>query len=271
MNLNVDLGELLRRKKSDPDAPPAGQGAGKTAAQAVKIDQPRVDLLPDKYRQRAAERTVRQGAIATAAGAGVLVAGVWGAMLVTNGSAQSQLDDAKIVEQALSADMAVYSPVTNLATQTQSLTDTIQDQASKSVDHDSVLDRFLAAAAGRIDVASVQVDTSSGDACVSTDPFAAETDRVGCITFSGTPADVPGLLAALSSDDWFTDPYVPSVGADASVSGTVGLTELVRTQATDAAPEADPAADTEGADTATDPQTTQPLEINLGEQDGAQG
>lgn len=271
MNLNVDLSELLKRKK--PGGGDKAAGPGKAPSAAVKIGHPRVDLLPDRYRQRAADRTVRQGSFAAAIAATVLVAGTWGAALVAGGAAQERLDDAKLVEQNLNADMAVYSPVTNLAEQTQSLTATIEQQASRSVDHDLVLDRFLAAASGRIDVTSVQVDTSGEGVCVSTDPFATQTDLVGCISFTGEPNDVSGLLAALEGDDWFVGPYVPSVGDGDSVSGTVGLKELVRTQATDddGLEEAAALDAADAAQAAADTQTNEPLEITLGEQDGDQG
>lgn len=270
MNLNVDLGELLGRKKSgDGDKAAA---PGKTPSDAVKIGHPRVDLLPDRYRQRAADRTVRQGSFAAAIAAAVLVTGTWGAAVLAGSAAQERLDDAKLVEQNLNADMAVYSPVTNLAEQTRSLTTTIEQQASQSVDHDLVLNRFLTAASGRIDITSVQVDTSGAGACVSTDPFETQTDLVGCISFTGAPTDVSGLLAALEGDDWFVGPYVPSVGDGDSVSGTVGIGELVRTQATDDGLEEAAALDAADAErAAADTQTSEPLEITLGEQDGDQG
>jgi hypothetical protein len=270
MNLNVDLGKLLKGKKKLGDSDKVA--AGKVPSAAVKIDHPRVDLLPERFRQRATDRTVRQGSFAAVIATTVLVAGTWGAAALAGGAAQERLDDAKLVEQSLNADMAVYSPVTNLAEQTRSLTTTIEQQAAQSVDHDLVLNRFLAAATGRIDITSVQVDTSGAGACVSTDPFATQTDLVGCISFTGAPTDVSGLLAALEGDDWFVGPYVPSVGDGDSVSGTVGLGELVRTQATDDGLEEAAALDAaDAAEAAADTQTNEPLEITLGEQDGDQG
>ena len=263
--LKTDLRDLLARKKPDTDgsddSDPSAD-AGPRNGSPVRIGQPRVDLLPEAHRQRVRARAMRRRTIAVAAGTGVVVAGAWGTTLYVNGAAQDRFDQAKALEQTLSADMAVYSPVSNLATQTQSLTGTIEVQESTSVDHDVVLDRFLAAAAGRIDVASVHVDTSGPGSCVSTDPFAAQTELVGRVTFSGSPLDVPGLLSGLSADDWFQDPYVPTVGDGTSLAGTVGLTAQVRTHAAEDA-SADPGAG--------DPQTTEPLEPTPGEQDGDQG
>lgn len=231
MHLNIDVGAALKRTKSPgPEAKPAGPSPS-SPSPSVKIGQPRVNLLPPQYRARAQERTMRHGAYASVVAAAVLVGGTWGLAAARNAQAQEALDVAQVVEQGLSADMAVYAPVTNLAAQTRALTDTIENQTALGVDHDALLDRFLAIASGRFDVASVNVDTLSASSCVSTNPFAEQASLVGCISFTGTPSDLPSLLSSLTSDEWFADPYVPSVGDGSSLSGTVGVTAAARTLA----------------------------------------
>ncbi|GEL47147.1 hypothetical protein CHO01_22630 [Cellulomonas hominis] len=227
MKLNIDLGELLRRH-SGADSRKASTEA------AVKISEPRVDLLPEVYRARAQERSVRTAAIAAAVGAAVLVGGGWGLGVVRNGQAGAALQQARATEQQLSGDMAVYAPVTNLAAQTRALTDTIESQAALAVDHDAVLARFLTAAEGRLVVTSLSLDTENGAACARTNPFETDAQPLGCISFSGQPLDVPGLLDALASDDWFVDEYVPGAGAGETITGSVSVTAAAR-PATDGA------------------------------------
>jgi len=229
MPLDIDLKSLLGRSTTASAAP-------------VKIAPPRVDLLPSRYRRRARERTIRFASYGALAACGLATVGGFG--LAANERSQAQEDHAaaQVVNSDLSRELAVYAPVTNLARQTRALTETVQAQTSITVDHAAVVDKFLQAAQGHMDVTSVSLDTSDGSGCVSTDPFGGTTAAAGCLSFSGQADDVSGLLVSLGGEPWFSDPYVPSLGGD-SVSGTVTVTLAARTPEQDDASGAIPTTD----------------------------
>lgn len=192
---------------------------------------PRADLLPASVRARAADRRSRNISIAAVGALGVAIACVWGANSLTLSGLEGDLAEAEASTADLSTQVAVFAPVTNLATQTQALTATVDAQTADEVDHAQVLARFLAASAGVMDPTSVVVNTETSGACVPTDPFNT-VPLAGCITFSGTDLTGTGAgetVRALSANEWFSDPFIPTVGtasetAGATLNGTVGLT-----------------------------------------------
>lgn len=192
---------------------------------------PRVDLTPPAVRERVAARKARRVPIVLV---GLTVAGVGG--LFVNGlgertSVQDQLDDLRVAQASLQTDLAVYAPVTNLATQTNSLTSTVSSQTGNEVLHGKVLGAFVSAVGGVGEVASLGLTTGPNvSGCTSTDPFEA-TPLAGCITFtvnsSMGAAGASQLIAGLTSSPIFVDPFIPNIGAGsdgkAALTGTVGV------------------------------------------------
>ncbi len=193
--------------------------------------QPRVNLLPDSAVERAATSRAKVLAIITWVASLLAVAGWWGTGVLNANSATEALSEAQDRGQSLSIELARYAPVTSIARQTQALDDTVASQTATEVQHSAVITRFLDAVAGTLNVESVQISTSNTAACVSVDPF-KQVPLAGCITFSGTaPAGqsaAPELISALTTDPWFSDPFIPTVGSTGTdgtpLSGTVGLT-----------------------------------------------
>lgn len=191
---------------------------------------PRVDLLPAAYRARLSALRMRLIAVVGALGIAATVAGTWGFGAIAVSDLQAQVDDVATQGRKLSEQVAVFAPVTNLATQTDALNATIESQTSKTVDHAAVAQRFLDAVSPFIDIRSFQLTAATPDnpdvTCVSTDPF-NQVPLAGCISFSGEPkvggASGSNVLNALGADSWFSNPYLPGLSADGSLSGSVGL------------------------------------------------
>lgn len=192
---------------------------------------PRVNLVPQSAIDRAADRRARKVAIGGWVGSVVLIAGWWGTGLVASQDAHDQLSKANADGQALALQMATYAPVTSIATQTKALNDTVASQTATEINHDEVLARFITAVSGLMDIQSVQLSTGSTTGCVSTDPF-KQVALAGCITFTGNAtagsASASQIITSLSGNTWFSDPFIPTVGAPTAkgtpVSGTVGVT-----------------------------------------------
>lgn len=192
---------------------------------------PRVDLTPPAVRERVAARKARRVPIALVGVAVLGVSGLFVGGLSERANVQDQLDDLKVAQSSLQSDLAVYAPVTNLATQTNSLTSTVSSQTGNEVLHGQVLGAFVAAVGSVGEVASLGLTTGpNASGCTSTDPFEA-TPLAGCITFtvnsSMGAAGASQLIAGLTSSAIFVDPFIPSVGASsdgkAALTGTVGV------------------------------------------------
>jgi hypothetical protein len=221
--------------------------------------QPRVNLVPPSALDRAADRRARKLAAATWGVCAIAVAGIWGTGLLTQTGLKTDLADALAEGEQLSVELAQYAPVTSIASQTKALNDTVASQTAGEVDHSDVVTRFLAAVGDTMVVDTLQISTDGAGACVSTDPF-QQVPLAGCISFSGQAAaggaSASQIIAALGGDTWFSDPFIPSVGAGAgedgaaSFAGTVGLTMEAQ-----AAPPADPAAAPTDAAPPVDPGT----------------
>lgn len=209
----------LRRKTPDVTTGPFTPG------------QPRVNLVPQSSKDRALATRDKRLAVLAWTGSVLALGTWWGAGFLAHAAAETELADATTIGQTLALDLALYAPVTTIAAQTQSLTDTVAAQTATEVDHAQVIERFLAAVSGTLDVQTMTVATDNSSACVSTDPFSV-VPLAGCITFTGTAgpgsAGVASVITALSGDPWFADSYIPTIsdgtGGAATVSGTVGLT-----------------------------------------------
>ena len=192
---------------------------------------PRVNLVPQSSLDRAADARARRLAIVASAGSVLLMGAWWVAGTFTAGSAADSLRTATTQGQDLAAQLALYAPVTTIATQTQALTDTVASQTATEVDHSQVINRFLAAVGNTMTVESLQITTANSSGCVSVDPF-KKVPMAGCVTFTGTATGGAGaastIITALAGDPWFVDPFIPSVGSSVAggtpMSGTVGLT-----------------------------------------------
>ena len=192
---------------------------------------PRVNLVPPAAKERAAAAKAKKGAVAAITIAAISVAGVYASGFAAQGQAQTALDAATSAQASLSADLAVYSPVTNLAAQTTSLTDTVAAQTRDEVFHGAVLEHFVTAVGANGSISSVSVTTGAeAGGCTSTDPF-SQAALAGCITFTVESSDGAAaaslLMNSLKTDSWFIDPFIPSVSPSnegkTALSGTVGL------------------------------------------------
>jgi len=242
-SLNLDgLRSALTRTK-----PAAAPVSASDDIKAFRPDPPRADLLPESVRARAATRRSRAVSIAAVSAVGVALGGVWFSGSMTASSLQEEIAAAQADQSVLNAELAVFSPVTNLATQTEALTLTVGDQTSLEVSHADALARFLNASLGTMDPTTITINTAANSACATTDPF-NQVATAGCITFTGTDLSGTGASAvvrALGEDEWFTNAFVPTVGAategtGATLSGTVALTTAAYTNgvgAPDAAPD----------------------------------
>lgn len=207
--------------------------------------QPRVNLVPQSALDRAGNVKARKLAVAAWGVTVIAVGSLWGAGFLAQTDVKTELADAKAEGEQLSVELAQYAPVTSIANQTKALNDTVASQTSGEVNHDQVITRFLAAAGDTMVVDTLQITTDGAGACVSTDPF-QQIPLAGCISFSGQAtgggSSAAQIISALKTDTWFSDPFIPSVGAGndedgaASFSGTVGLTMEAY-----AVPPADPA------------------------------
>jgi hypothetical protein len=216
----------LRRKAPDVATGPFTPG------------QPRVNLVPQSSKDRAQATRDKRLAVLAWTGSVLALGAWWGTGYLTHAAAETQLAAATSTGETLALDLALYAPVTTIAAQTQSLTATVAAQTATEVDHAKVIDRFLAAVSGTLNVQTMVVATDNTSACVSTDPFSV-VPLAGCITFTGTAgagsAGVASVITALSGDPWFADSYIPTIsdntGGPATVSGTVGLTVEAYTSA----------------------------------------
>ncbi|WP_156250988.1 hypothetical protein [Pseudactinotalea terrae] len=201
-----------------------------TGGQKFQATPPRVDVLPAAHRARLATMRNRRLVVGATLACAVGVLGTWGAGTAGIADLEDQVATAAERGRVLSEQVAVYSPVTNLATQTEALNTTIQSQTSRTVDHGAVMQRFLDAVGPYLQVTSFQLMTVTSENpdvdCVSTDPF-NQVPLAGCISFTGNPtaggATPSGVLNALGRDTWFADPYLPALAGDGSLQGSVGL------------------------------------------------
>ena len=195
--------------------------------------QPRVNLIPPAALERAADRRTRRLAVTAWAVSVLTIAAVWGAGYVSQQDTRTDLEDAQARGADLAIQLAQYAPVTSIASQTDALNTTVASQTSGEIDHAAVLEHFLAATGGAMTLDSLQIDTDGSGTCVSTDPF-QQIPLAGCISFSGKASGggsaASEVIAALTADQWFSDPFIPTVGSGndedgtANLSGTVGLT-----------------------------------------------
>ena len=218
----LDLSGLGRKKKDAPQ--PTGDAS-------FVASLPRVNLVPPAAKERAAAAKAKTGAITVVAIAAVAVGGLYVSGFAAKGQARTSLNDATVAQAALSSDLAVYSPVTNLAAQTNSLTDTVAAQTRDEVFHGEVLEHFVRSVGAHGTISSVSLTTGTdASGCTSTDPF-SQAALAGCVTFtvdsSEGPAAASLLMTSLKSDPWFVDPFIPTVSAGnegtTALSGTVGL------------------------------------------------
>ena len=191
---------------------------------------PRVNLVPQGGLDRAANAKSRTLAVIGWGVSVVALGAWWGTGFVAAGDARDNLVDARAAGETLSVELAIYAPVTTIAAQIQSMNDTVASQTAGEVNHDEVIERFLAAVGDTMTVESLQIATDTSGACVSTDPF-QQVPLAGCVTFSGTApgggSSASAVITALTGDTWFVDPFVPTVGSaterGTSMTGTVGL------------------------------------------------
>lgn len=198
---------------------------------------PRVDLLPDRVRLEARTRRARRISYAGAAAAAVAVASLWGAGFIDSQAADRELVEAQALAEDASVQLAKFAPVTNLAKQTKSLLATVETQEADAVDHQEVLDRFLAASTGTLANPTITISTNGPGSCISSDPF-NQVPLAGCLTFSGE-GDHQTLLRSLGEEPWFSDAFIPSVGTAGdgvqTIAGSVGInmSALPVTESTD--------------------------------------
>lgn len=214
--------------------------------------QPRVNLVPQAALDRAANNRARKLAVAAWGACAILVGAIWGTGTLARTDLKTELAAAKSEGEQISVALAQYAPVTSIASQTRALNNTVASQTSGEVEHSDVITHFLTAVGDTMTVDTVQITTGGAGACVSTDPF-QQVPLAGCISFSGQATaggtSASQIISALARDTWFSDPFIPSVGAgsgedgSASFSGTVGLTmEAYAAPSTDSLPPADPTA-----------------------------
>lgn len=216
--MNVSMSTLTRRPKA-VDAGP------------FSPTQPRVNLVPQSALDRTANAKARTLAVIGWGASVVALGAFWGLGFMTAGEASSNLADAQFAGEALSVELAMYAPVTTIAAQTQALNETVASQTAGEVNHDEVIDRFLAAVGDTMVVESLSIATDNTGACVSTDPF-QQVPLAGCVTFSGQSSGggsaASQVITALTTDAWFVDPFIPTFGSASedgvSMTGTVGLT-----------------------------------------------
>lgn len=186
---------------------------------------PRVDLLPERVRIEARTRRGRKFAYVGAATSAVAITSLFAIGFLDSRNAANELDEARAMQSDASVELAQYAPVTNLAAQTKSLLGTVQNQEQSSIDHQEVLNRFLAASGANLIAPTVSIATNGSGGCVSTDPF-NQVSLAGCITFSGE-GDPTALLRSLGGEPWFSDAFIPSVGQGENgvqtISGSVGI------------------------------------------------
>jgi len=226
---------------------------------------PRVDVLPPAHRARLATMRNRGLVVGATVACALGVVGIWGAGTASISDLEDQVATAAEHGRALSEQVAVYSPVTNLATQTEALNSTIQSQTERTVDHGAVMQRFLEAVDPYLQVTSFQLMTVTSETpeidCVSTDPF-NQVPLAGCISFTGDPvaggATPSGVLSALGGDSWFADPYLPALAGDGSLQGSVGLSVEAFNQMQDPTGDSsDPASELPEPETAPTPEDGQ--------------
>ncbi|XBH22901.1 hypothetical protein V5R04_06720 [Jonesiaceae bacterium BS-20] len=249
MNLKIDLNDLSIAKLLEKFKPKADSTSDEASSASGKVQPaPRVNLMPPKYAQLVKDSYVMRASL-TSVGVGALViAGAWGLTQGTGASVKAELEGARQTNAQLTERVAALAPVTNLARQTESLTETVERQSQDLVPHDAVIERFVELTAGRLDVTAITLTsgTDGTGACRSTDGF-NDVPLLACVQFNGDAAGgrdgVAAVLSALSSDPWFTDAYVPNItdadteDAKLSISGEVGVTASAVTSLS--APEAE--------------------------------
>lgn len=217
-----------------PDKPAAGSAP--SAPSAYTPAPARVNLIPAAALERAAAARGRKTGttifVASLAGVGALFAG--GAL--TSQQLNANIDELNAEKERIGAEVAVYAPVTNVAAQTNALTETVNNQTAGEVLHGEVLSLFVEAANKVGSVRSVALSTGEGgSACQSVDPF-NQRSLVGCVTFtvaaSAGQADAARLISALSANPVFVDAFIPTVsssGSESVLTGTVGVTDAALT------------------------------------------
>lgn len=199
---------------------------------------PRVNLVPPQVAANAKAKARARLASGVTVLAIVSVAGMWLLGSRDLAAAETDLARAEVAQQTAIDELTRYSPVSELERKTSDLAATVAQATEGVVLHSDVLARFLTASAGLISPTGIQISTADTGRCVITDPF-AEQSLIGCVTFTGETsggADVASaLVAALNADPWFSDAWIPVVGAETSMSGSVALT----LEAREVTPEAD--------------------------------
>lgn len=233
MNLNIDLKDLnpsriMEKRKAESEKIVTREEGGKQPP-------PRVNLLPSKYSQIAKDRGTRRMSV-VGAGFG-LIAVFAGSFYFYNENAKTALavEEARSANANLTSELAKYAPVTNLARQTQALTDTVEAQTKDLIYLDQTFERFISVASQELDLSKISLEAvnanSTGSSCTSSG--FEQVPLAGCISFSGMTSggrdDIANLINALSDDEWFTDPFIPNAGESVdgkpvSVAGTVGVT-----------------------------------------------
>lgn len=220
---------------------------------------PRVNLVPPAALERRANRRARSRSIVLWVASVLAVAALWTNGTISQANMKVDLQAARSEGETLATQLARYAPVTSIAAQTKALNDTVASQTTNEVDHAAVIEHFNHDVEGLLAVSSLTIGTDSTTGCVSTDPF-ADVPLAGCITFTGEGAGSTGaaqVIAALTDDPWFHDPFIPSVAdakdGSATLSGTVGLTmEAYVAFANSGDPSASSTPSGSGADTTTE-------------------
>lgn len=211
------------------------KATGAEPGAAFSPEPPRVNLLPPSARERVSGQKARNGAIALVASAAVLIGGLWANGYVARQGYQETLAAQTARQSELAAEMAVYAPVTNVAAQSNSLTDTVASQTTNEVLHAEVLARFVETVGNVGAIQNISLMSgANATGCTSTDPFNT-VPLAACITFSinaqGGRGAASQLITQLSASDIFVDPFIPTVAAGAdgtsALNGTVGVSESV--------------------------------------------
>lgn len=215
------------------------RSTGETSAE-FEPSPPRVNLLPQAARERASRRKVRSASGAALGAVVLLTGGVYSQGLTHQHEQRAKVTTLSTEQSKLAQSLAVYSPVTNVASQTRSLTETVDAQTQKQVLHGDVLQRFIETIGDAGSIQNLSLTTGSAvSGCTSVDPFST-VELAGCLTFTvESPTGQSGaatLISRLSADAWFVDPFIPTVQAgqdgSASLAGSVGLTAEVYSAAT---------------------------------------